>query len=64
MAPREYVVFSMAVFQSGLASWALGQPGGKLPAGVSMDNVNFYRRHEAELTQLGAAKDTPSCDDG
>lgn len=63
MTPRDYVVFSMAVFQSGMASWALSQPGGKLPAGVSMDNVNFYRRHEAELAQLGAAKDTSSCDD-
>lgn len=64
MTPREYVVFSMAVFQSGLASWALSQPGGKLPAGVSKDNVDFYRRHEAELAKLGAAKDESGCDDG
>ena len=61
MMPREFIVFSMAVFQAGMASWALTQPGGKLPPGMSMDNVNFYRQHEAELAKLG--KEPAACDE-
>ena len=61
MTPREFIVFSMAVFQAGMTSWALTQPGGKLPPGMSMDNVNFYRKHEAELATLG--KEPAACDE-
>jgi hypothetical protein len=63
MSTREYVVFGMAVFQAGLAAWALDQPGGKLPAGVAMDNVTFYRKHEAALRTLGEETKSADCDD-
>ena len=61
---REYVVFSWSVIQSALAAWALDQPGGKLPADVSMDNVTFYRKHEATLRQLGELTQAADCDEG
>lgn len=64
MPPREYVVFSFSVFQAGIAAWTLDQPGGKLAAGVSMDNVNFYRKHEAALQKLGQETKSRDCDDG
>lgn len=63
MTSREYLVFSFSVFQNGMAAWALAQPGGKLPAGVKMANVNFYRSHEAELTKLGELTKEAGCDD-
>ena len=62
MTPREYIVFSMSVFQTGFASWGLSQPGGKLPPGVSMANVNFYRKNEAAIAQLGQATQSDDCD--
>jgi hypothetical protein len=61
MTTREYVIFSFSIFQTGMASWALGQPGGKLPPGASQANVDFYRNHEAQLAALG--KDDPCGDD-
>ena len=63
MSTREYMVFSLALFQSGMAAWALSQPGGKLPAGVSKANVDFYSAHEAELQALAPQKSTGDCDD-
>jgi hypothetical protein len=63
MTTREYAVFSLAVFQAGMASWGLNQPGGKLPPGVSMDNVNFYRQHEAALNKLGQHNKADPCSD-
>jgi hypothetical protein len=62
MTSREYLLFSLSVFQNGMASWALAQPGGKLPPGVKMTNVNFYRSHEAELTKLGELAKQADCD--
>jgi hypothetical protein len=62
MTSREYLVFSWSVFQNGMAVWALGQPGGKLPPFVKMANVNFYRSHEAELTKLGELTKHADCD--
>jgi hypothetical protein len=64
LTTREYVVFSWSVIQSALAAWALDQPGGKLPAGVSMENVTFYRKHSATLDQLGAQTKAAECDEG
>ena len=62
MTTREYMVFSMSLLQTGLAAWALEQPGGKLPPGVSKANVDFYKAHKAALEKLGAgSKD--KCDD-
>jgi rare lipoprotein A (peptidoglycan hydrolase) len=64
MTTREYVVFSLSLFQNGMASWGLEQPGGKLPPGTSMANVNFYRAHEAAIKKLGEATKAADCDDG
>ena len=62
MTPREYLLFTMSIFQTGFASWGLSQPGGKLPPGVSMANVNFYRKNEAALAKLGQATQSDDCD--
>jgi hypothetical protein len=53
---REYLVITFSLLQNGMAAWALDQPGGKLPPGMSMANVNFYRTHAAVIQQL--AKET------
>jgi hypothetical protein len=63
MTTREYLVFSMSIFQTGFAAWGLTQPGGKLPPGVLMANVNFYRKNEAALTKLGEATQSDDCGD-
>lgn len=62
MTSREYLVFSLAVFENGMAAWALEQPGGKMPPGVKMANVNFYRAHKAELEKLGELTKQADCD--
>jgi hypothetical protein len=62
MSLREYVVFSMSLFQNGLTAWALDQPGGKLPQGVSKANVDFVRKHDAQLKQLQGLN-PDGCDD-
>ena len=58
---REYVVFVFAVFQTGMAVWAMEQPGGKLPAGVSQANVNFYKANRAKIEGIPRVED--GCDD-
>ncbi len=63
MTTREYLVFSMSLLQNGLAAWALEQPGGKLPPGVSKANVDFYTKHAAELNQLEGLKLDDDCED-
>lgn len=63
MSLREYVVFSMSLFQNGLAAWALDQPGGKLPPGVSKANVDFVKEHDAQLKQLQGLSPDGGCDD-
>lgn len=62
MTSREYLVFSWSVFQNGVAAWTLEQPGSKLPPGVKMANVNFYRGHKAELENLGELTKQADCD--
>ena len=62
MTSREYLVFSWSVFQNGMASWALEQPGGKLPPGAKKANVDFYRTHEVELKKLGEMTKHGDCD--
>ena len=62
MTSREYLLFSFSVFQNGMAAWTLEQPGGKLPPGVKMANVNFYRSHEAGLKKLGEITKQADCD--
>jgi len=63
LATREYVVISWSLLQAGIAAWSLAQPGGKLPAGVSMANVTFYRAQEPVITSLGAASRSKDCGD-
>ncbi|MDH4152373.1 MAG: hypothetical protein OEV01_01170 [Nitrospira sp.] len=62
MTSREYLVVSFSVFQSGMAAWALDQPGGTLPPGMKPANVNFYRAHKAELEKLGELAKQADCD--
>lgn len=62
MTSREYLLFSWSLFQNGMAAWALEQPRGQLPPGVKMANVNFYRKHEAELKKLGELTKPTDCD--
>jgi hypothetical protein len=52
MTTREYIVFSMSLMHNGMAAWAVSQPGGKLPPGVSQANVDFVKRNEAKLKPL------------
>jgi hypothetical protein len=63
MTTREYVVFMWSLLHNGLAAWGISQPGGKLPAGTSKANVDFYKRHEAELQQLETVKQDDGCDE-
>jgi hypothetical protein len=63
MTSREYVVFAFSLVQNGAAAYLLQTPGGKLPAGVSMANVDFYRKHSAELEQLAQETEDESCED-
>ena len=52
MTTREYVVFMWSMLQSGMSAWAQSQSG-KLPPGVSQANVDFYKKHEAEMKAIG-----------
>jgi len=63
MTTREFVVFTWSLFQHGMAAWVLSQPGGKLPVGTSMANVNFYRAHEAAFKALEKETKRDDCDD-
>ena len=62
MTTREYVVFSWSILHNGLAAWAISQPGGKLPAGTSKTNVDFYKKHEADLQALEGLRGSDQCD--
>ena len=61
MTSREYVVFVFSLVQNALASHSLETPGAKLPAGISMANVEFYRKHAAALEKLAAETQVESC---
>jgi hypothetical protein len=61
LTAREYVVFGFAVFQTGMAVWALEQPGGKLPPGTSQANVAFYKANRAKIEGIAPLDD--GCDD-
>ena len=64
MTTREYLLFTWSAFQNGMAAWAMSQPGGKLPPGASMANVNFYRAHEAAMKKLAQPVSDDCTDDG
>lgn len=57
MTTREYVVFSFAILHNGLAAWAVSQPGGSLPPGISQANVDFVNRHATEIESLPKAEE-------
>jgi hypothetical protein len=61
LTTREYVVFSWSLLQNGLAAWAVSS-GGTLPAGASKANVDFYKKHEAEIQQMEGLKSS-DCED-
>jgi hypothetical protein len=63
MPVREYVVLSWAMFSAGFAAWGLDQPGGELPPGVSMANVEFYRAHETEFQEAASLMEAYECDE-
>lgn len=50
---REYVVFMFSMMQSGMATWAVGQPGGKLPPGISQANVDFFKQNQTAMAAIG-----------
>lgn len=52
MPTREYVIFMFSIIQSGMSAWAQSQ-NGKLPPGISQANVDFYKKHEAEMEAIG-----------
>jgi hypothetical protein len=53
LTTREYVVFMFSMMQNGMAAWAVSQPGGKLPPGISQANVDFYKKHETAMAAIG-----------
>lgn len=61
MTTREYVVFSLALLQAGLAAWGAEQSGGQ-PEGVSPANLAFYQRNEANLKKLETVTKQPYCE--
>jgi hypothetical protein len=63
LTPREYVVFTFSLLQTGLGAWAADQPGGKLPPGTSKANVDFYKKHQADLKKLETFRQSDDCDD-
>lgn len=60
MTTREYVVFMWSILHNGMASWAVSQPGGKLPPGTQQSNVDFYKKNEAKMAAIGQ---NDPCDD-
>lgn len=62
LTTREYVVFSLGVFQAGMAAWALDQPGGTLPPGFQKKNVDFYNAHKAAIEAIQPL-DESACDE-
>ena len=63
LSAREYIVFTMSLLQNGLASWAVKQPGGKLPPGVSKANVDFVDAHATQLEALKVLGNQSNCSD-
>jgi hypothetical protein len=53
LSSREYVLFTLSLFQAGMAASVAEQNGGKLPDGVSSENVDFYKTHAAEMQKFG-----------
>jgi hypothetical protein len=52
MTSREYVTFMLSMMQSGMAAWAMKQPGAKLPPGISRENIAFMDSHKEALENI------------
>jgi hypothetical protein len=61
LTSREYVLFAFSLIENAFASYALEQPGGKLPPGVSMSNVEFLRRNSGVIEQLANETEVADC---
>jgi hypothetical protein len=61
LTSREYVVFAFSLIENAYASYALEQPGGKLPPGVSITNVEFLRRNSGVIEQLANETEVADC---
>lgn len=63
MSTREYLVFSFAMMQAGMAAWVVNETDGELPPGVSMANVEFYTAHQEGLKALSSSRGGSGCED-
>jgi hypothetical protein len=61
MTSREYVLFAFSLIENAFASYDLDQPGGKLPPGISMANVEFLRTHQARIEALATETEAAEC---
>jgi hypothetical protein len=52
---REYIIFSLSLFEAGMAAWLIEQHGwDKLPPNVARENVVFYQRNKARIDSVTA----------
>ena len=61
MTSREYVVFAFSLIENAFAAYALEQPDGKLPPGVSMANIDFLRKHAGVIERLANETEVAEC---
>ncbi len=61
LTSREYVVFAFSLIENAFASYALEQPGGTLPQGVSMSNIEFLRRNSGVIERLANETEVADC---
>ena len=61
LTSREYVVFAFALIENAYAAYSLEQPGGKLPPGISMANVEFLRRNAGVIERLANETEVATC---
>jgi hypothetical protein len=64
LTSRQYVVFAFALIENAFAAFELEQPGGRLPAGISMSNIEFLREHSAVIERLANDTDVAACEEG
>jgi hypothetical protein len=62
ISSHEYVVFAFSLLENGMASYMMQTPGGKMPDGINPANVDFVRKHSADLQQLANESDEESCE--
>jgi hypothetical protein len=61
LTSREYVLFAFSLIENAFASYALEQPGGKLPPGVSMSNIEFLRKNSGVIERLANETEVAEC---